>query len=239
MLAEAFLYYNEEDLYEIDFAAEVQSEYQKKCIDAAVFFPQDEKRKIWKSIKKYTKINAHDSALCDWKLYGESNNTIDGLSFDGERLNNCLFGSPTGTIRKCTFSNILFTGCTFNFNYISDCSFLMCTFEDCIKEGKNHSCYEYFCTDNNNVLSLDDIEEIPDSDNLSDEDVKKIILQKYFKVGSLRRRMKLISVIRRDFIDNEKQFKRCLDSLSSEGLLIINGDKSFITNEGVQWINNE
>ena len=48
--------------------------------------------------------------------------------------------------------------------------------------------------------------------------------------------MKLISIVRKDYLACEKQFKRCLDSLESNKYLIINGDKSFITDEGVQWV---
>lgn len=236
MLADSILHYQIEDNYEIEFASNIQSEFLDKCINASVYFMPAFKDKVWQSLKNNVKLSKEENALCDWKLKGALNDTIEGLSFDDERLSECYIGTLEANVSDCTFSNITFSGCKFDFNYLTGCTFVKCSFEDCIKEGENLTCNEYGCNDKDGILSFVEIEEVVKTDACSDEDIKESILRKYFMVGQQRRRMKLISVIRKDYISNEKQFKRCLDSLASDKLLIINGDKSFITNEGIQWL---
>lgn len=236
MLAKGFLHYQTDNIDVLGIAADIQPEYLNKCINAAIFLPKEAKKKIWKSLNSHILFNSSNSALCDWKLVGCANNRVENISFDDDRISDCIIGSQNGEITNCTFSNIVFTGCTFDFNYLSRCSFVICTFIDCIREGENYSCYEYGCIDESEILKIDENNQPIVPDIITDDNVKLSILQKYFMVGEKRRRMKLISAIRRNYVDNEKQFKRCLDSLASDQLLIINGDKSFITNEGIQWL---
>ena len=235
MLAESFVHYKIDDNYGIDFASNIQPFFLEKCIDASVFLSSDLKLRIWDSLKTNAVLNSVDSALCDWKLRGSAQGVVEGVSFDDEILSDVALGESSARIIGCTFSNIIFTRCIFNFSFIENCTFVQCSFIDCIKEGSNLSCYEYGCNDKDGILFLDE-EEVSIQDVKSDDEIKVSILKKYFMVGSQRRRMKLISVIRRDYADNEKQFRRCVSSLSSEKLLIVNGDKSFITDEGVQWL---
>lgn len=235
MLAESFLHYNIDDSFGIDFASSIQSVFLNKCADASVFLSPLIKHDVWSSMKKYADLNSIDETLCDWKLCGYTQRGVDGVSFDGELLSDVTFGEACARVSRCTFSNINFTRCTFDFNFLDNCIFVQCSFLDCIREGSNFNCYEYGCIDKDGILHLDE-EEIVVPDVQSDDEIKKSILRKYFMVGSQRRRMKLISVIRKDYADNEKQFKRCISSLASDKLLIVNGDKSFITDEGVQWL---
>lgn len=237
MLAESFLHYHIDDDYGIDFAPNIQQVFLDKCINTSVFLSDRVRSDLWKSMKAHASFTKEESVLCDWKLRGSTEETINGLSFDGDRLSNCVLGKQEAGICNCTFSNVNFISCTFDFNFLLNCTFVRCSFEDCIREGHNHSCFAYGCIDIENILKIDEdndaVHAIPDV--LSDEKVKVSILQKYFMVGNQRRRMKLISAIRKDYVDNEKQFKRCLDALASSKLLIVNGDKSFITDSGVQW----
>lgn len=235
MLAESFLHYNKEDKFGIDFASSIQSVLLNKCADASVFLSPTNKQAVWTSMKRYAEMNSVDATLCDWKLCGNTRRGVEGVSFDGELLSDVTFGEACARVSRCTFSNITFTRCTFDFNFIDNCTFVQCSFYDCIREGSNFNCYEYGCLDQDGILHLDE-EEIIVPDVQSDDEIKQSILRKYFMVGSQRRRMKLISVVRKDYADNEKQFKRCVASLASDKLLIVNGDKSFITDEGVQWL---
>lgn len=235
MLAEAFLHYRKDDTYVLDFASDIKPDSVYKCIDSAVFLPPEDKTRIRYSLKQHIKMGKEDETMCDWKLCGYVNAHVDNLSFDGDRLIGCTIGTRDNIVSNCTFSNMTFSSCTFDFNYIQGCTFVMCDFEDCVREGTNTSCYEYGCADPDGVVKIDGIVGNIEPDVVSDEEIKISILQKYYTVGQ-RRRMKLISAIRKDFTTNEKQFRRCLDSLSSEKFLFINGDKSFITNEGNQWL---
>lgn len=236
MLAEAFLHYPGDDHYEIIDTKEIAFDFLDKCIKSAVFFDKDDKKQVHASLKNNASMDMVNSVLCDWKLVGNSSKKLDGLSFDEECLYGVTFGSPDNEIANCTFSNIEFSGCTFNYDYLNGCTFVRCKFDDCVREGQNFSCYNYGCLDSDGILKVDENEHEVIQETLSDDEVKVSILQKYFMVGSQRRRMKLISIVRKDYLDCEKQFKRCLDSLESNKYLIINGDKSFITDEGVQWV---
>ncbi|MBO4653963.1 MAG: hypothetical protein J5644_00250 [Bacteroidales bacterium] len=238
MLSESFLHYFKEDDYVLDFAPNIQQDFLNKCINTAVFLPDTIRVNIWKSMKAHASFSKEEAVLCDWKLCGLTVAPVSDLSFDDERLVDCVFGKQGVEINNCTFSNIYFISCTFDFNYLSGCTFVRCAFEDCVREGNNYHCYAYGCLDPGDILKRDDTTEDATtiSDDLSDEEVKISILKKYFMVGNHRRRMKLISAIRKDYVDNERQFKRCLDALASNKLLIVNGDKSFITDDGIQWL---
>lgn len=236
MLSEAFLHYPDDDQYEVIDTKEISIEFLDKCIKAAAFLDKEDKRSVRNSIKNNASLNVVNDVLCDWKLIGEYCSNLEDLSFDDERFINVVFGTASNQINNCTFSNIKFSGCTFNFDYISSCTFVQCIFDDCVRDGQNYSCYNYGCVDTNEILRIDENNQEEIQETLTDDEVKVSILQKYFMVGSQRRRMKLISIVRKDYQNCEKQFKRCLDSLESNNYLIINGDKSFITDEGVQWV---
>lgn len=214
---------------------EISFEFLDKCIKASVFFEKDTRIKIRDSLHVYTSMNETNNVICDWKLKGEFESIITGMSFDGERFTDCVFGTQQNIISNCTFSNIEFCNCAFDFDYLKECTFVKCSFENCVKNGNNYSCFNYGCNNADELLLLDEDKTLNVQEAQTDDDVKISILQKYFLVGSQRRRMKLISIVRKDFIHCEKQFKRCLDSLASNNYLIVNGDKSFITDEGVQW----
>lgn len=236
MLSEAFLHYPGDDHYDVIDTKDISIEFLDKCIKAAAFLDRDDKRSVRNSIKNNASLNIVNDVLCDWKLIGYYSSNLENLSFDDERFIDVVFGTASNQINNCTFSNIKFSGCTFNFDYISSCTFVQCIFDDCEREGQNYSCYNYGCIDSNEILRIDENDQEEIHETLTDEEVKVSILQKYFMVGSQRRRMKLISIVRKDYQNCEKQFKRCLDSLESNNYLIINGDKSFITDEGVQWV---
>lgn len=236
MMAEAFLHYSVDDHYEVIDTRAISSEYIDKCVKAAEFLENENKNLVWRSLKQNTSMDEVGSVICDWKLVGECGCNIKDQVFDGELLNKCLIGTNNNLIENCTFSNMEFKGCTFNFDYIEGCTFIKCKFVNCIKEGDNHSCYDYGCYDPDGILVITEEGQSVVQEVLSDNEIKISILQKYFLVGSQRRRMKLVSIVRKDYTTNEKQFKRCLDSLESNKYLIINGDKSFITDEGIQWL---
>lgn len=236
MLAQGFMHYPNDDHYEIIDTKEITIDFLDKCIKAAVFFEDNDKKKVSESIKTNATLDEINTALCDWKLNGECDIELDGLSFGEDAFVDVVFGTPKNKISKCTFSNIDFSECTFNFNYLEGCTFVQCKFEDCVRDGKNYSCYNYGCVDDGILRIDEDGDHEEPNETLTDDEMKVSILQKYFMVGSQRRRMKLISIVRKDYLSCEKQFKRCLDSLESNRYLIINGDKSFITDDGVQWV---
>ena len=235
MLAQAFMHYPSDDHYEIIDTKEITADFIDKTVKAAMFFDDDDKESVREAIKKNTSLDCINNALCDWKLKGECDSNLEGLSFGEEKFVDVIFGKHNNEIINCTFSNVEFIGCSFNYNYMKGCTFVQCRFSDCIREGKNFSCYDYGCIDGD-ILKIDDDGHEEPKEIFSDDEIKASILRKYFMVGNQRRRMKLISIIRKDYLSFERQFKRCLDSLESNRYLIINGDKSFITDDGVQWI---
>lgn len=233
MLAEAFLHLSDDEY--VFETKEIAFEYLDKCIKASSFMEKSIRRQVGRAIRLNGTLEGVNAVVCDWKLMGQYESDISEMSFDGERLVDCVFGTPKNRISNCTFSNIEFCNCSFDFNYLNGCTFVKCSFNDCVREGKNYSCYDYASVNAEDLLYLDEEAQANVPELLTDEEVKYAIIQKYFLVGSQRRRMKLISIVRKDFAKNEKQFKRCLDYLESNHFLIINGDKSFLTDEGAQW----
>ena len=145
-------------------------------------------------------------------------------------------------MENCCFSNIIFESCIFDFNSFNNCSFINCAFLNCSKLNTNLHCDFYNCNSNENDF-IDENSTINESikHELTEqtEDVLiKEILGMYLKVDGKTRRMRMISKLRETFEVKEKSFKKTFNALTKQGFIICNGDKSFITDEGIEYLQN-
>ena len=60
----------------------------------------------------------------------------------------------------------------------------------------------------------------------------------YLKVDGKTRRMRMISKLREAFSTDEKTFKKHFNMSIKSGYIICNGDKSFITDKGLEYLQN-
>ena len=62
-----------------------------------------------------------------------------------------------------------------------------------------------------------------------------LILGYFFKVDKKTRKMSLISRLRQEVNIDDKSLRKSLNYLQANKMIIINGDKSFITDDGVSF----
>ena len=94
-------------------------------------------------------------------------------------------------------------------------------------------CDFYNCDDQANIIE-EPVNEFQEHDTISIiENFDKSILAKYFQVVYRSRNMRMISNIREEY--DFKVFKKHFGALVKNKYIIINGDKSFITDLGVSY----
>lgn len=211
--------------------------YLKRVVDTGAKWTAADRLSLHKMLQSKCKLNEILNFWADVLLKGATSRNYSNLSFDGEVINESEIGNTDSDINNCTFSNIVFRDCSFDFTKICNCTFINCDFEECIKEGSSQSCGFYNCIDNSDI-----IEKVAEEDNRSNElnefsfqDFARQVLGKYFQVGSKRQRMMMISKLRDDF--DKTTFKKHFKDLVNHNYIKYNGDKSFITNEGVKYYN--
>ena len=142
-------------------------------------------------------------------------------------------------ISECSFTNIIFNKCHFNFEQIVNCTFINCRFVECTKDGTTLQCEFYNCTERCEEKFVDDALETIQTEEYNEEMLRKDILLSFVKVNGHTRRMRMISKLRDDFADQNIKFsfKKTFNSLCNEGYIYCNGDKAFLTPEGLKQVN--
>jgi hypothetical protein len=128
-------------------------------------------------------------------------------------------------MEDCFFINCRFIDCDFSGESREKVLFWECTFNkeyDHIEESKNLSIQE-------NQL-VDSLENSSEGSRLYLQ-----ILNKYFMVDKKTRKMCLISRLRQEVDLDDKSLRKGINYLKTNGMIVVNGDKSFITDEGVHY----
>ena len=196
-------------------------------------------------MREYTCIQLED--LCrkmtpDLKLFSEikllhkTKSKFTDTYLESKVLTHTYFDNPS-SFDKCHFVNISFEGGQINFDVFDDCMFIGCKFNkvnivgnpegvdffDCVKDGAEY--------DPNFYETIETIEhecqQIP---------IELEILKKYIPKGAKGRKMQIISRLKRDFSDG-KAFKKAFCSLVARGLILTDGDKSHISDFGIEFLN--
>lgn len=230
-----FAIINEEEPFFDDFIGSASFSILEKSILAAAVFDKETKIAFWESVFKRCKVNHILTFWSDTLLLERTAHTYSNISLDGKNLYGVILGSEDTSLTKCSFSNMCFTECVFDFNHIIECTFINCKFKSCSKEGSNLNCGFYGCTDLDNSNFIDIAE---DNNNIiedSDETTLIDLLKLYFQVDERTQRMRMISRIKDSF--DPISFKKIFAFAESNGYIVTNGDKSFITKKGRTYYN--
>ena len=174
-----------------------------------------------------------DSILTNKVIGIYSNTNVDSIDF-----NDVSFDNKESAFDAIVWTNITFTRCSFDKNIFHGCSFIGCRFIDCIVNDlpnsniNNNACYgcnDYNTGFINQFLYLKD-DNLCDSINL---DFETVVLSMYFKVDGKTPRMRTISSLKKE-VEIEDLSKE-LHKLEKSGYIIINGNNSFITKEGISF----
>lgn len=224
-----------------DFHESTPNSYLAKAILASSILGQEAKDLFWSSLKKECRLNSEEAFWADILLKGETKSAVSSLYISDCVLRDKFIGNGEQPLSQCTFANVKFINCIFDESGLQQCFFISCSFDKCRSIDEEHA-HDYMDCEFYNCNSwLDDYQKNYASDletciEENEDGLEIQILRKYLKVDNRTRRMKMISKVREDFNDCQKEFHKCFEHLISSGMLFCNGDKSFLTDEGFGYI---
>lgn len=227
-----------------DFYKDMTTRFIEKVILSMAACGQDLREMVWLQIQdQCTQRTPEQNLLADIKLLHKSCQSYQDYSFDGkgQQQNNLKMGNEESLFVNCCFSNFVFYGGIVDFDYFKECTFINCTFNNLELKGDLGDNEFYECRHDGALLAneVNQVEEIEEDNQNDDTEESRWIemLSRYLMKGSIRRRMQLISFIRKEY-DDRKKFKKTFDQLCHEGFILTEGDKSHITDSGIQYLNN-
>ncbi|MCQ2269612.1 MAG: pentapeptide repeat-containing protein [Bacteroidales bacterium] len=169
-------------------------------------------------------------ALLRNKINGNFNNTnLNSIEFYDVKFDDCNFDTVI-------FTDITFSKCSFGQGVFENCGFIGCKFKECnCSNNSGNSNYCFGCKDYDsnfiNTFFLSDNSVTEECEN----DDEKIVLSKYFKVDGKTPRMKTITSLRNELTINN--LTKVLHKLENNGYIIINGNNTYISKDGIGFYN--
>ena len=226
---EDMIYYYGEALYPV----------LEKAILAAQVADITDRSLFYDRLQSFCHLNTSLRFWASVKLKCTTLGSYHGESFDAGALYNpiegCRFAEGYGnTITECSFTNIVFHQCYFNFEQIEGCTFINCRFEDCTKDGSSLQCEFYNCTEYPEDHFIEQAPETEQEQEYNEDMLRRDILRSFIKANGHTRRMRMISKLRDDFggKDAKFSFKKTFNSLCADGCIYCDGDKAFLQDEG-------
>lgn len=157
---------------------------------------------------------------------------LDGYFFNKPEQ----FNSTTFT--ACTFFNCEFTLYAFQKTSFVNCRFYNCTINFNGESYSDSYFSIYGCTDDNGFIkTIYDTEQLTDIEEFN---LEKVILDLYFKKGSLKPRHRQLSNIKGELSSYEnKDINKTIHNLHADGLIQFNGDLSFLSRKGISYYNDK
>lgn len=233
---------DDEDM--IDYYRETSYPFLEKAILAAAVADTTDRSLFYDRLQTFCSLNTTLQFWAGVKLKNITLGSYKGESFDAGSLYNpvegCHFADGFGdSITECSFTNIVFKQCHFNFEQIESCTFINCRFEDCTKEGSTLQCEFYNCNELPGQHFIDYAPETTKELEYNESMLRRDILLSFMKVNGHTRRMRMISKLRDDFAgkDTKFSFKKTFNSLCADGCINCDGDKAFLSSEGQKQLN--
>lgn len=166
---------------------------------------------------------------------------FDQAVVEGFHINKIDFSQPK-QFKGTVFTDCVFTECCFHLECFQNSSFVSCKFFGCKlieKEGLSYS-DQYFtlygCVDNNNFINK--IFQYDNKEKAVDINLEKEILSLYFKKGGLIPRHRQLSHVKSELENfSSKLISDVLHKLKKDDILVINGDLSFLSRNGISYFN--
>lgn len=234
---ESIIYDNDEN--SLLFHREISFPFIEKTILAASVWDTFSKKEFWKKLNEHCLLNNILHFWADVKLCNQTVTSFSNEAFDGGKILDTIMGGELICFNNCCFSNIVFESCSFYFDSFIECTFINCSFINCQKFSNNTDCGFYNCHSNDDNF-IDEDENVVEyvKQEITEDEFTEQLLGMYLKVDGRTRRMRMISKLRETFGVEEKIFKKHFNALTKKGFVICNGDKSFITDEGVEFLQN-
>ena len=186
-------------------------------------------------LQRHPSVTIDQTLRLDLVLTGKTQHRISACSFTSESFIDCFIGTEDGRIEECTFASVNFISCVFDFNFIIDSIFINCRFEKCEFYDIGDKNPFWFCDGvAKDIMHLPEFEEDEELE-LSDIDLQLLVLERFFQVDGRTRRMCLLSRLKKEIRMDEKTFRKTLDFLNRKKMILLNGDKAFISNDGAHF----
>ena len=212
-----------------------------KLVFASSASSKDNRESVWLQLHNICDNLPEELWLTiDLKLMRKNMASYKRLYFDGFNVADSAFGFENAEICECHFVNFVFDKTEFNLQHVSGCTFINCTFNNVIFSGGEITANDFYnCTIDGNSMEIEqkDTKEECNSedDNIHDENTLLIsLLSHYVQVDGHTRKMQMISKLKLDYDDN-KSFKKIFSKLQNSGFVVTNGDKTHITDAGMQY----
>ena len=222
-----------------DYYKNISINFLEKLTNAIAVSSEDVREKVWMQLHdNCPNIPMEQWLLIDFRLMHRNMINYENLSFDGLYIDSVSLGGENAIIRGCHFINFQFEGGVLDTNYVKECTFINCTFNKVTFQGADGMNDFFSCTRDGREIKI----EVDESESLvvelqnTDTELKEWInmLSFYFQVDGRTRKMKMISMLKREY-NNNKTFKKVYSKLLSYGYIFANGDKSHITDSGVSF----
>lgn len=233
-----------EDFSLVDYYKDMSTKFIEKTIFSMAASNQEKREMIWLQLQDQCKKRTPEQdLLSDIKLLHKTSLNYRDYSFDGkgQQHNYLEMGNAHSSFSNCCFSNYVFYKGSFNLDSFDDCTFINCTFNSIELKGSMGNNVFYECKHDGVAFVNDDILGDCVEDYHQKDETQEVqwveMLSRYLLKGSSRRRMQLISFIKKEYIDNKK-FKKVFGQLCREGFILTEGDKSHISDSGIQYLKN-
>lgn len=244
LLMESFIHYSE-DAEIKDYLLETQFSFIDKSLTVAKSRSEEKKKQLWQALREHRNIPTEQVTLIDLLLRKKTLHTSLALSFSSNRFHNYTIGTEEGPLERCTFSSIEFTSCTFNLHLMEECCFIHCSFIKCEFHNEGDITVQFWdCLFDKEYEGIEESKDPTLQEDISSDDQEDnsertehilLILEHFFKVDKKTRKMALISRLRKEVDIDDKSLRKSINYLQAKRMIIINGDKSFITDEGVYF----
>lgn len=229
-----------------DFSLEnITESFLELVVTSYSYKPRSIRYKLWTIIKEnYPNVTRPFDLVCDIQLRESIHSTFKNQELNAISFDNIHFKSPAG-FELCVFNDCEFIKCKFDRTIFNSTSFLACRFKECsiINSNENlnpedistFACEDYntnFLKDfDTRNLSLEQELEEPIEDTINWEEK---LLGMFFQIDGKRAKMRPISLLKKEFTQEQIPIvDKHLHKLKKDGYLIINGNKSFITQDGI------
>lgn len=221
-----------------DYYKNISVNFVEKLTNAISVSSEDVRDKVWVQLHdNCPNIPMEQRLLVDFRLMHRNMINYRNLTFDGLYIKNVSLGTDAAMIEGCHFINFQFEGGKIDTDYVTDTTFINCTFNKVEFCGESDNNDYFSCVRDGREIRI----EVEENMSFTEEHVPESeteewinMLSYYFQVDGHTRKMKMISMLKQEY-NNNKTFKKVYSKLLSYGYIYANGDKSHITDRGTQF----
>lgn len=195
---------------------------------------------LYDRVSGLTFFTPQDQLITEYLLKSKITQVFENATFNDFSLSKINIELDNQFIR-CVFANCTFESICFMNDSFIESSFVNCVFSNCSYINNNSgivniyllNCNDYECGFIDSVGSNKLLEENENSQTLSD-----IILRKFLDIGSRPRHRKVSKILNEVPVQERTNVSKLINKLKAEKIIKMNGDNAFLTEAGIQLINN-